>query len=172
MVNIYSVMLMTIMVLLKWNDWHRFLWLYCMTLIVMFMGPTWGPSGADRTQVGPMLAPWILLSWDLPATMYVWEVFCYAWQWSYFEFNLIEYMIEFIMINARNADGLLPSRWAMCAWWWRHQMEISSAILVPYEGNPPVTGGFSSRRLVTRSNDVFFDLCLKKKRFNKQSRRR
>ena len=26
-----------------------------------FMGPTWGPPGADRTQVGPMLAPWILL---------------------------------------------------------------------------------------------------------------
>ena len=26
------------------------------------MGLTWGPPGADRTQVGPMLAPWILLS--------------------------------------------------------------------------------------------------------------
>ena len=26
------------------------------------MGPSWGPSGADRTQMGPMLAPWILLS--------------------------------------------------------------------------------------------------------------
>ena len=26
------------------------------------MGPTWGPSGADRTQMGPMLAPWTLLS--------------------------------------------------------------------------------------------------------------
>ena len=26
------------------------------------MGPTWGPSGADRTQVGPMLASWTLLS--------------------------------------------------------------------------------------------------------------
>ena len=26
------------------------------------MGPTWGPSGADRTQVGPMLAQWTLLS--------------------------------------------------------------------------------------------------------------
>ena len=26
------------------------------------MGPTWGPSGADRTQVGPMVAPWTLLS--------------------------------------------------------------------------------------------------------------
>ena len=31
------------------------------TLIARFMGPTWGPSGADRTQVGPMLAPWTLL---------------------------------------------------------------------------------------------------------------
>ena len=29
--------------------------------IAMFMGPTWDPSGADRTQVGPMLAPWTLL---------------------------------------------------------------------------------------------------------------
>ena len=25
--------------------------------IARFMGTTWGPSGADRTQVGPMLAP-------------------------------------------------------------------------------------------------------------------
>ena len=32
------------------------------TLIARSMGPTWGPSGADRTQVGPMLAPWTLLS--------------------------------------------------------------------------------------------------------------
>ena len=33
------------------------------SLIARFMRLTWGPSGADRTQVGPMLAPWILLSW-------------------------------------------------------------------------------------------------------------
>ena len=26
------------------------------------MGPTWDPPGADRTQVGPMLAPWSFLS--------------------------------------------------------------------------------------------------------------
>ena len=31
-------------------------------LIARFMGPTWGTSGADRAQVGPMLAPWTLLS--------------------------------------------------------------------------------------------------------------
>ena len=30
-----------------------------------FMGPTWGPSGADSPQVGPMLAPWTLLSGEL-----------------------------------------------------------------------------------------------------------
>ena len=36
-----------------------------------FMGPTWSPSGANRTQAGPLLAPWTLLSgsvmiWHLP----------------------------------------------------------------------------------------------------------
>ena len=31
-------------------------------LTARFMGPTWGPHGADRTHVGPMLAPWTLLS--------------------------------------------------------------------------------------------------------------
>ena len=31
------------------------------------MGPTWGPPGSCRPQMGPMLAPWILLSGFLPA---------------------------------------------------------------------------------------------------------
>ena len=31
-------------------------------LITRFTGTTWGPSGPDRTQVRPMLAPWTLLS--------------------------------------------------------------------------------------------------------------
>ena len=36
-------------------------------LIARFMGSTWGPSGADRTQVGPTLAPWTLQSgWPSP----------------------------------------------------------------------------------------------------------
>ena len=34
-------------------------------LITRFMGPTWGPSGANMTQVGPILAPWSLLSGPL-----------------------------------------------------------------------------------------------------------
>ena len=35
------------------------------TLIARLMWPTWGPPGADRTQVGPMLATWTLLSGQL-----------------------------------------------------------------------------------------------------------
>ena len=37
--------------------------------IAMFMGPTWGPSGADRTQVGLMLAPWTLLSGNVTSSL-------------------------------------------------------------------------------------------------------
>ena len=33
-----------------------------LTLIARFIGPTWGPSGADRTHVDPILASWTLLS--------------------------------------------------------------------------------------------------------------
>ena len=39
-------------------------------LIARFMGPTWGPSGAGRTQVGLMLAPWTLLSGYLPLHLF------------------------------------------------------------------------------------------------------
>ena len=31
-------------------------------LIAIFMGPTWGPPGSCRPQMGPMLAPWTLVS--------------------------------------------------------------------------------------------------------------
>ena len=34
---------------------------YIRSLKARFIGPPWGPPGADRAQVGPMLAPWILL---------------------------------------------------------------------------------------------------------------
>ena len=54
--------------------------------------------------------------------------------------------------------------------WWRHQMETFSALLALCERKLPVTGEFPSQRPVTRSFDVFFDLCLNK-RLNKRSRR-
>ena len=54
--------------------------------------------------------------------------------------------------------------------WWRHQMEMFSALLALCEGNPSVTGGFPSQRPVTRSFGVFFHLRLNK-RLSKQQRR-
>ena len=55
--------------------------------------------------------------------------------------------------------------------WWRNQMETFSALLTLCDWNPPVADGFSTQRPVTRSFDVFFDLCLNK-RLSKQSKRR
>ena len=46
--------------------------------------------------------------------------------------------------------------------WWRHLMKIFSALLAICVGNSPVTGEFLAQRPVTRSFDVFFDLCLNK----------
>ena len=47
------------------KQWISYSWPHCgdtsRSLITSFRGPTWGPSGADRTQAGPMLAPWTLL---------------------------------------------------------------------------------------------------------------
>ena len=52
--------------------------------------------------------------------------------------------------------------------WWRHQMETFSALLAICAGNSRVPGEFPTKRLVTRSFDVFFDLRLNK-RLRKQS---
>ena len=64
--------------------------------IARFMGPTWGPPGSCRTQMGTMSAPWTLLSGTISDTvlwrhqgpyqilycdvilMYIRDSFCYA----------------------------------------------------------------------------------------------
>ena len=46
------------------NPRHR-RWVTCpiqVTQIAKFMGPTWGPPGSYRPQMGPMLAPWTLVA--------------------------------------------------------------------------------------------------------------
>ena len=57
--------------------------------IARFMGITLGSSGADRTQVGPMLAPWTLLSGlSLPSVpLSNWIIMllnkrCHPWPWN------------------------------------------------------------------------------------------
>ena len=57
--NIHAVFLCFVLLCL----YHQYpvIHIIISTLIARFMGPSWGPSVADRTQVGPMLAPWPLL---------------------------------------------------------------------------------------------------------------
>ena len=59
---------------------------------------------------------------------------------------------EYCNVISRIADGA----------WWRHQMEIFSALLAICSGNSLVTGEFPAQRPVMRSFDVFFDLRLNK----------
>ena len=42
--------------------WYELCWLNGGPQIARFMGPTWGPPGSCRSQIGTMLAPWTLLS--------------------------------------------------------------------------------------------------------------
>ena len=56
-----------------WTTWKT---LCRPSLIARFMGPTWGPSGADRTQMGPMFAPWTLLSGIFMNVFYCRKLYC------------------------------------------------------------------------------------------------
>ena len=50
--------------------------------------------------------------------------------------------------------------------WWRHQMETFVALLAFCAGNYPVPGENPTQRPVTRSFDIFVDLCLHKRLSN------
>ena len=155
------------------------------------MGPTWGPSGADRTQVGPILAPWTLLSGDLYSLNGKTSHRKFLWSLEAVRLDVM------IILSLRNftsiSAALLPRRLSnframvkpesrgfetsrdlairrLTVWtWWRHQMEIFSALLALCAGKSPVSGEFTAQRPVTRSFDVFFDLRLIK-RLSKHSR--
>ena len=98
------------------------------------------------------------------------------WEFPYSHFSSVRYDIYFsqwirklcssnlILIFARTRRRYLDFgqlAWATFATtippdfkltfpWWRHQMETFSDLLALCDGNPPVTGGFSSQRPVTR----------------------
>ena len=86
--------------------------------------------------------------------------------------------VNFICDESKRTEILRDFRWILSAhltikWivmplaWWRHQMETFSALLAICAGNSPAPGEFPTQRPVTRSFDVFFDLCLNK-RLSKQ----
>ena len=68
------------------------------------------------------------------------------------------------VLSAWTFAGPVMTKFWSCIYytWWRHQMEIFSALLALCVGNSLATGEFPAQRPVTRSFDVFFDLRLNK----------
>ena len=93
---------------------------------------------------------------------------CQTWRWYSTSIFLI------LKMSVINGTGyclitlILKSSVINVKPWWRHQMETFSALLAICAGNSPVPGEFPAQRPVTRSFDVFFDLC-PNKRLSKQS---
>ena len=71
------------------------------------MGPTWGPSGADRTQVGPMLAPWTLLSWIASYPSFQADLYSkHSRTWSQRQLFFRQRQIVYSLDNQRNFNLL------------------------------------------------------------------
>ena len=122
------------------------------TQIAKFMWPKWDPPGCCRPQMGPMLAPWTLLSGN-----------------SLFGLATQKHIIRALLALCEESIGDSQNAiYAERVSLWRHQMETVSALLAICAGNPPVPGEYPTQRRVKRSFDVSFDLRLIK-RLRKQS---
>ena len=103
------------------------------------------------------------------------ETSCFMWRHRNELFDVLRRLVHHIPRNLLTCFaifclGELPTNFyayisVLHRWypWWRHQMETFSALLALCAGNSPVTGKFPAQRPVTRSFDVFFDLCLNKR---------
>ena len=90
------------------------------------------------------------------------------------KYILIQCWLEFLPKDAfgnKSAFDQFHPWWCNDMEWWRQQMETFSALLAFCAGNSPVTVVFPLQRPVTRSFDIFFNLC-PNKRLSKQSWRR
>ena len=105
-------------------------------MIARFIGPTWGPSGADSTQVGPMLAPWTLLS-----GMFFINYFC-----------LIIHANKGVSLQwcHNELDGISSQQRLHCllnCWFWPRLKKTSTLHVTGLcEGNSPVTSEFPAQQ--------------------------
>ena len=102
-------------------------------LIARFMGPTWGPSGADRTQVVPVLVPWTLQSGRV-----TWTKFYVGMLGSKCRKQCI-YLNSFIMYFSFHTVGKwLESQCIIKAWrwpWCLNQRSMMYALLNWYQSD-------------------------------------
>ena len=101
-----------------------------------------------------------------------------VWKWiSYFKFYFVTGVITYpcwwrkkrirghktLQLLKQFACSYVSSKLKWYPWHnftlWRHRMGTFSALLAICAGNSPVPGEFPTQRPVTRSFDVYFDLC-------------
>ena len=70
--------------------------------IANFMWPTWGPSGSCRSQMGPMLAPWTLLSGVLSAS----PVYTSLGMFTIYSLDFERLGCGFDCVNSKNNLGI------------------------------------------------------------------
>ena len=138
---------------------------------------SWGQNGAHLgpawPQMGPMLAPWTLLSgWKCCLQMLT-PLFRPQYVDLYYKESVLITSVTTIctvMLHLRSwmefkrawFDVVEYHKTGHLISWRRHQMETFSTLLYLSMRNSPVTGEFPSQRPVTRSFDVLFDLRLNK----------
>ena len=77
-------------------------WILKPSQIAMFMGPTCGPSGSCRPQMGPMLAPWTLLSGLVPYAARPSSIIAFTMWYRYvFRFHYEEFQLP-VTISVKN----------------------------------------------------------------------
>ena len=113
-----------------------------LSLIARFLGPTWGPSGTDRTQVSPMLAPWTLLSKIVCIHRYIhakqWDVITHQYKKLRFNQTTVKVMYgrlitcripyhtrRIITYSCRNITKSMLVKWSLMYLsvlndWWLH----------------------------------------------------
>ena len=141
---------------------------YSTSLIARFMGTTWGPFGADRTQVGPMLAPWTLLSGFMSiyrdsSEIFFKKIYFFHWNNYFFLCNVMTFLFSVPCCGAVDAYpfcDISRKYWHYYPSIWRfvihYGMEMLSTLLALCEGNPPSPVDSPHKGPVMRGFDVFF----------------
>ena len=104
------------------------------SLIARFMGPKWGPYGADRTQVGPMLAPWTLLS-GMPFNLFLQHHLPW-WRSPVFDGDYSGFWLPYLNTTYADLHQINGFRIMVKCW-----ICLCQAITIPitYTSNPPCT---------------------------------
>ena len=103
-----------------------------LSLIARFLGPTWGPSGTNRSQVGPMLAPWTLLSGmlvrivqlALTSKTVIWsDMTGLLIAQTYWDKHLSQNSISRVLCYAENTSHIVSWLWNL--WLWNYYKQLS-----------------------------------------------